>query len=443
MKRLWAAAAATLALCAGTSARAEYDPEIDKGVKLNFSEDGKRFLRIMTWHQVWMRYDEHNPGSVVRGGLRESGFDIGIRRSRILLQAVVTPELTIVTHFGINNQGVVNGGFGAADQPKKPQIFFHDVYGEYKIAGEWLAVGAGLHYWTGISRLASASTITFMTIDAPIYNWPNIDKTDQFARQFGVYAKGKIQKLDYRVSVNQPFATAGTPKENVADYDPSANSLAVQGYFKYDFLEPEPSALPYFAGTYLGKKKVLNLGTGFYWHKGAMAHLENGVKKNDDQVLFGVDTFLDLPLGKRGLALTAYASLLLYDFGPNFVRNIGALNPSTGLQDGAPSSFNGAGNALPTVGTGSTFHTQVGLLLPDMGKGGQLQPYGTFRYSSFQGLDSPVIVPEGGLNWFIVGHHAKLTLNYRSRPVFEARNPGKPVVADHKNEVTLQAQVFY
>ena len=58
-------------------------------------------------------------------------------------------------------------------------------------------MGAGLHYWNGVSRLSSQSTLNFMTLDAPIFNWTNIEATDQFARQFGIYAKGQLDRLDY------------------------------------------------------------------------------------------------------------------------------------------------------------------------------------------------------------------------------------------------------
>ncbi|HVK64587.1 MAG TPA: hypothetical protein VM694_08935 [Polyangium sp.] len=445
MKRCLTAAVAMFALATTASvARAEYDPSIDKGVKIDLSKDGKQYFRILTWHQIWMRYNEHNPGSLVRGAPQDASVDIGIRRSRLLLHGQLSKNLTILAHFGINNQSTVGGGFGAGDTPKKPQLFLHDLWGEYRIAGDALAVGVGLHYWNGVSRLASASTINTMTIDSPIHNWPTIDKSDQFARQLGVYVKGILwNRLEYRAAVNHPFAVAGEPKEGTADYDPNANMPAVQGYFKYDFLEPESNALPYYVGTYLGKKKVLNLGAGFYWHPDSMAYLDGGDKRKADTRMFGVDTFLDLPTGWKGTAVTAYAGLVLSDFGPNYVRNIGILTPSTALAEGAPGSFNGPGNAVPTVGTGMQIYGHAGFLFPDMGRAGQLQPYVAVRRGHFEGLDDAVLVPDVGLNWFVVGHHGKLTLNYRSRPVFSARPEGKPIETDRKNEVTMQAQVFF
>lgn len=444
MKRCLAAVLGMIALAAAGEARAEYDPAIDKGVKIDLSSDGSRFFRILTWHQIWTRYDEHNPGSLVRGAPTDSSFDIGIRRSRILLHGKLSKDLTIVAHFGINNQSTVGGGFGAGDTPKKPQLFLHDLWGEHRIAGDALALGFGLHYWNGVSRLASASTINSMTLDSPIHNWPTIDKSDQFARQIGIFAKGILAKrLEYRVAVNHPFGTTGEPKENKADYDPNSNMPAVQGYFKFDFLEPESNALPYYVGTYLGTKKVLNIGAGFYWHPDSIAYLDGGVKQKADTRLFGVDTFLDLPTGWKGTAITAYAGLVHHDFGPNYVRNIGLLNPANGLAEGKPASFNGPGNAVPTIGTGMQIYGHVGFLLPDMGRGGRFQPYVALRRARFDGLEDAVLVPDVGLNWFIVGHHGKLTFNYRSRPVFTAQTTGKPVETDRKSELTLQAQVFF
>jgi hypothetical protein len=37
----------------------------------------------------------------------------------------------------------------------------------------------------------------------------NIELTDQFARQFGIYMQGQIGKLDYRIALNKPFAAGG------------------------------------------------------------------------------------------------------------------------------------------------------------------------------------------------------------------------------------------
>ncbi|HSN99615.1 MAG TPA: hypothetical protein VLS89_15075 [Candidatus Nanopelagicales bacterium] len=443
MKSAIAPAIAAAALSVSAAARAEVPPELSKGTRIDLGGGGDRFLRILSWNQIWMRYTELNPDSLVRGAVKESAADIAIRRSRVLFYGQLSKDVSFVTHFGINNQSATSGGFGVgADTPKKPQLFLHDVWAQYQVVEDVLSLGAGLHYWQGPTRLAGASTITMMTFDQPISNWENIEKTDQFGRQLGVYAKGKIEKLDYRLAVNDPFVTTGTPAEGRADYNPESRKVAYTGYLKYDFLDAESNALPYFAGTYIGKKKVWNVGAGFYWHPDAMAYLDGGETRTTDMLLFGVDTFFDIPAGGAG-AFTGYLGATYEDAGPNYLRNIGVLNPSSGVAEGAPGSVNGAGNALPTVGTGMSYYGMVGWLLPwDLGRAGQLQPYAAARWSNFVALEDPVIVPDIGLNWFIVGHHGKLTLNYRSRPVFQPAPGREPVEATRRSELTLQAQVF-
>ncbi|MFT3776375.1 MAG: hypothetical protein QM820_64350 [Minicystis sp.] len=447
MKKLAGIATLVLATAAAAPARADTDETLiylDKGMRINLTEDGSKFVRFMTWHQFWARYDQYNPGTMIGESVKNDGLDVGIRRSRFLAYGQVTKDLLFLFHFGINNQSVVGGGFGTGDTPKKPQLFIHDVWGEYRIYKDYAFVGVGLHYWNGPSRLSGASTITFLGLDSPIFSWPNIDKTDQFGRQFGVYLKGKIEKLDYRIAVNAPFTQAGTPAEQKADYA-GAGTKAVTGYFKYDFLDVEPNQLPYFAGSWLGKKRVWNLGAGFYFHPDSMAYLDKGEKKLAHQILFAVDTFVDMPLGQNAGALTAYAGFYHYDMGPNFLRNVGILNPSTAVSMDVPGSANGPGNAVPLIGTGNTYFGQVGYLLPSfMGKAGRLQPYAELRVSTFRPLSGPVIVPQAGLNWLILNHNAKLTIDYASRPVFAAPAEGKlPEEKTRKSEVTVQAQVFY
>lgn len=170
------------------------------------------------------------------------------------------------------SSGTLGTGASATGQGgKRPQIYIHDAWTEYAIKPGKLHIGAGLHYWNGVSRLSSHSTLNFMTMDAPIFNWFNIEATDQFARQLGIYAKGQLGKLDYRIHLNKPFAF-GSSLSAVT----SANAVNVLnenwstgGYLNYMFWESESNALPYFVGTYLGKKKVLNVGAGWYTHKGS------------------------------------------------------------------------------------------------------------------------------------------------------------------------------
>ena len=187
------------------------EPRTYKPIKINLSEDGEYYLRVLTWAQIWTTLVDNNPGTV--------GFDmkpdnsstnIGLRRARMLFWAQMGPRWMILTHFGMNNQTFTNGGNLGTDG-KKPQVYMHDVWTEFMIVPKKLYVGTGLHYWNGVSRMANASTLNFMTLDAPIFNWYTIETNDQFARQLGIYFKGQLNRLDYRIALNQPFRNGKNP----------------------------------------------------------------------------------------------------------------------------------------------------------------------------------------------------------------------------------------
>lgn len=419
-------------------------PEQDHSYKpltLKLSEDGSKYLRFFLWHQFWVRSTENNPGTVgLAGGADSRSFDIGLRRSRVLAMAQVSPRFLILTHFGINNQNFVNGGAPGAGA-KKPGLFMHDVWTEYMAVKDKLYIGAGLHYWNGISRLSNASTLNFMTLDAPIFNWPNIELTDQFARQFGIYAKGQLGGFDYRVALNKPFAAGGAAVEGQA-VNRLNDELAVQGYFNFQFLDKESNKLPYMVGTYLGSKRILNIGAGFYYHPESTHSLQGGQTRIHDTRLLGLDVFWEQPTAMGGV-FSLYSTLYSYDFGPNYIRNVGLLNVGQAPAQDSPIAeqlaFNGPGNAQPTIGTGSISYTQLGYGFPKFNNGTQLMPYVTYTRKDFERLNDESNQFDLGLNYFINGHHAKLTLQYSSRPVYQRVSNN---LDGYKGEWILQTHIF-
>ena len=92
-------------------------PPVDHSYKpmtLKLDADGKKFIRLITWHQMWLSHTDNNPGTVDINGIEQKkSNDFGIRRSRFLVQAQVSPRFMIVTHWGINNQSFANGGSSA------------------------------------------------------------------------------------------------------------------------------------------------------------------------------------------------------------------------------------------------------------------------------------------------------------------------------------------
>ena len=465
------------------------------GMKFNLSPDGQKYVRLLAWTQVYTRYTENNTGTLRGPSLpKSSQLDFGIRRSRMVLLAQLSPRFLIYTHLGINNQNAVSGGVAPTTDGKKPQFFIHEAVTEYKV-NKYLNLGAGLHYVNGISRLTSASTTSILPMDLPLTNFPTIDAADQFARWIGIFAKGRIGKFDYRVSMSDPFLTnlptntsyvvggvqTGNPLSlgasstadgvttntgfNVAQYNPQNDGHVYQGYFAYNFLETEPNLLPYYQGTWLGAKRVLAVGGGFLYNRNGTFSRPTGSAVNlttlpagtdlfaavptekHDIKLFGADVFYDTPLDTaKRTAITFYGVYYNYDFGPNYLRFVGAENPGYGTNQYR-------GNAVPQSGTGSSVYGQLGYVLGKntLGSKVRLQPYVAYLYSHYEGLrnlagdQQGCSIYDGGVNVLIDGHNAKVTLNYRLRPDFNmttVRGVGVATDPTRRPEITLQTQVF-
>ncbi len=198
----------------------------------------------------------------------------------------------------------------------------------------------------------------------------------------------------------------------------------------------------------MGTKKVFNIGAGFYQNTEgteSWADTNAATKKaqKHDIFLYSVDAFADLPVGnkERGMAVTAYSVFYNYNFGPNYLRSIGIMN--TGVNDPTftgTRAAEGAGDARYSIGTGSIWYTQAGLLLPkQLSKKVRLQPFAALALKDFEALQENGSYWDAGANIFIDGHHAKLTAQYSSRPIYD--NATKKVF-DRKGEVIVQFQIY-
>ena len=436
-------------------------PDYGNGMKFTLNEDGTKFMRFIAWNQIWFRSSQMNPGTMIGGEPATTGTDIGNRRLRFLAYSQLSKRYMIVTHFGINNQTFTNGGAagssgtGGYGAGKKPGMFFHDAWNEYAVflpekdKKFSLSLGGGLHYYMGLSRATMASTLNFLTVDAPIFNWPLIENSDQFARQMGLFAKGKYGKLEYRMSYNKPFATNLVPvnvtnADNAVAVDNSGNTKwSKAGYFEYQFLEQEANVLPYKVGSYVGTKKVFNIGAGFYVAPDATKSSVNGNISKHDIKLFAADVFLDLPIGKKEnkMSVTAYSVFYDYDFGPNYLRNVGIMNVgSVDPNFTGNRALAGPGNSQAAIGTGNIWYTQAGILLPSTVAKPKVrvQPFGAFTYKNFDALEKASTQFDVGTNFFIDGQHAKITAQYSTRPVYASVSD----ITGLKGEFILQLQIY-
>ena len=418
-----------------------------KKLQVSLNKDGSLYFRFAMWLQVWTRAMQLNPGTTVLGNDNAWYGDVGLRRARFLMFGKIAPRTFMLMHIGINNQTFRrDSGSGF-----KQAAFFHDAWVEFEASKKgYISIGGGLLYWNGISRLTNASTITFMSLDAPISNWPTIEATDQFARQLGLYAKGKAGLFDYRVAVVRPFAPAAydpaAPPVPAAtgNYNPTANTWGFSGYFQFQFLDIESNVLPYTVGTYIGAKKVFNWGFGGHaqplgvWYDADPDPTVTDIRK---RALFiaSTDLFLDIPFKtENGGAATWYGAYYYMDFGPNNLRNIGIMNPADA---GSGTSANGGGNAYTMLGTGHTGYSELGFLMP--GKvgdvGAQFQLYVNTQLSQWEAYNDIMAHFGIGLNAFIHKHNAKVTIEYRNRPIFNAAGN---VQSRKGNSVILQMHLF-
>lgn len=434
-----------LAICLGTLFVMDADAQsgFQKGsqIKINLSDDGKEYLRFTFLNQTWLRYTDANPGTTVNGYAQNQIFDIGLRRTRMQFFGQISPRVFFYTQFGMNNF--------TSNSKQYQGAFFHDAVSEFRVHDKMLSIGAGLTGWSGLSRYASPSVGSILSLDAPLYQQATNGINDQFLRKLSVYAKGKIGKLDYRLALSKPMAVQNAVASvnvinAISDFSLMPGKLQTQSYVMYQFLDQEDNTNPYTVGTYLGKKRIFNIGAGVIYQQDAMWHLDVANDTASSQMLLlGLDVFYEAPLNEEKLnAISVYAAYNKFDFGTNYVRNVGVMNPANGTNSSG--TFNGSGNGYPMIGTGHTLYLQVGYLFrKELIGDGTIQLFAGSQYSSFDRLNDNVLIYEGGLNWLIEGtHNSKLSLNYQSRPIFETQSNAAIINTQRKGMVQLQYQIL-
>ncbi len=266
-----------------------------------------------------------------------------------------------------------------------------------------LYLGGGLNNFGGISRGNGQGTINMLTIDNNRADWTTYGLSDHNSSHVGMFAKGRFGKLNYRLSIND--AAVNTFDGNhLTELQPNdekylgeailgKGKYAYSGYFDYQFFDQESNVLPYRVGTYLGAKKVFNIGAGFFNHNDALVKNVNGNLVSGNFNHYAIDAFYDSPIGESG-AITAYAKFQNSEMGDNYVYG-------------------------DVVGNGNQVSGHVGYLIPKAIKEGQnkyknrLQPYVAYSYRNFTALPKPAEELKVGANWYIDGLNARLGIEYQ------------------------------
>lgn len=465
-------------LCALNLQVSAQRPETDfkEGMRVKLDSTGKKYIQFITWATFWARSTDLNPGTLINGIHRNSVTEFSLRQFRFLTYSQLGSRYLILANIGIDNQTVSSGGAAGGGNTgnggatfngtlgKKPTLYMHELWNEFAVFPDKdpksavpekasLYIGTGLHYWMGISRMTTSSSSSYLALDVPLVNWPLVDLSDQFARQLGIYFKGNIGRLSYRWAVNKPFTVLSSPvvypgqgKEiNYALDNNATGKLSTTGYASWQFLEKESNFLPYTTGTYLGEKSVFNIGAGYYSSReGTVTQTSNSANSSlirHGIHLWAMDAFVDMPLGlSKKMALTAYSVFYDYDFGPNYLRNLSIMNLNSAQDPAFPgqAAQAGPGNLAPVIGTGQTWFTQAGILLPkDWIPKLRLQPFAELNIQKFERYGKEVFNSwSAGGNIYLDGHHAKISFKYQTRPI---------VIADQqsssKGTFTLATQI--
>lgn len=396
-------------------------------------QDSKAFKPTLKWNvrgQIWLRYSDLNAGSLINNEPASNFADISLRRLRIPISSQITPKIYAYAIFGGNNYNFKNKTFA---------IEVLDLYVEYSFA-KFLEVGLGKSGWQGLNRWNIRSSKSLMGLDSPLFTLNTVEKNDDLGRLFGLWLKGQAGKFDYRLAFNRPFLVNTVPNGEV-NFANNKPRIKTSTYVKYQFFEHESNKSAYHTGTYLQAKKVFNIGAGYQFQNKAMSDGDATLPDTNfyNMEHWAVDSFLNLPLSNDG-AITAYLGYYDYGFGENYIRNVGANNPTTG----GGTDFNGPGVAFPMIGTGTSWYMQFGYAFKQTKVLNQpivIQPNFAIQHSDWDALSDKMTVFDFTTNFLINGsHNNKISLGYQYRPIIDAATITQK---DYKGMAVLQYQISF
>ncbi|MGM0622224.1 MAG: hypothetical protein ACQETJ_14315, partial [Bacteroidota bacterium] len=222
----------------------------DFNLRWNLSDNKTSYAGMEMLNQIWGRYIRNNPD--YSGTEQYPDIDLGIRRSQVTFYVSLADKVLIYTRMGFNEQTYRSNA--------SPGFTLFDAQTEYILAKNKLHLGFGLHSWNGISRYSNSNRAQFLVVDRSGFAFPLNGTFSRYGRQFGIYARGNLGKLNYRLSVVKPFE-AGTDSISSPVTTKRVNeNFAVKGYFSWQFFDKEDSMFPYLTMNNLGRSKIFNVG---------------------------------------------------------------------------------------------------------------------------------------------------------------------------------------
>ncbi|MFI5166446.1 MAG: porin [Thermoanaerobaculales bacterium] len=300
-----------------------------------------------------------------------------LRRARFLLTGQVAPNVTFFFQTDTPNLGKYSG---TSTKSFSPGFLIQDAWFEWKLAEEF-ALDAG-EMIVPFSRNELNSTLSFLTLDISPTSTVFASPTQtNGTRDTGFMAHGYFGDghLEYRAGVFQGVRTAA-----------QNSSFLFDGYLHYNFLETEKGYV--FAGTNLGKRKILTLSGGYQTQNSYRA--------------YSGDVFTTLPIA-GGDEFAGQVQWTHYD-GQNF---------------------------LASVPNQNDYLVELGYYVSQA----KFQPFAKFESQRFVEAAKEINNVDrwgAGLNYYVSGQNLKLTGQYlRIQP--------KNSELHNTNEFTFQIQMFF
>jgi len=420
-----------------------------KGLVLKLNEKGTSYMKFGVGVEFWYRNLEMNNGTIDKRTKSPINYysDFALRRMRLSAMVNYENRHYIYTQIGLTshaNYGELHSG-----------IFFHDLWYKTRIANKTF-IGAGLHMWNGLSRLSNVTYTTQLTLDNPGVNFPNVNVSDDFVREYGVFLQGQLGRVDYSFSINQPIMSTLSTKilddKQIIDkgeygiaFNRYHSNFSYKGYASYSFFEKESVAVtPFKKMTYFGKKGTfLNIGAGFQYTPDASGVLEHN-KEYDakptitlyDQVSLSADLWFEKPLANESV-LNIYSAYYRYDYGSNYLKSGAVMGGFATSDPDAETSAQGGGINQFSIGTGNVGYFSISYVVPqNIFKGKRkLMPFYAVTYKDFEGLNEASFQQDFGIHYLIMGNNVKISAQYSTRPDY---NPTSLKISDYKGAFILQ-----
>lgn len=355
-----------------------------KAAKITISDDA--YLNINGFAQEWLYmpidHEGKDPAIVT---------DFYLRRVRLLFGGQIAPDV----NFFI---GTLNGDMGK-DGSMSSRTMIADAWVEF-IVNDYFKVNAGL-LKLPFSRHMQQTGGKLHGLD---FHGSYLKRSgvEIGHRDMGVMVRGLLsdKQLDVRLAVvdgteydkevipGDPDANPPVPDDTVVTNKDDMPRFV--GRIGYDVFDPEPGY--FWAGTYLGKKKILSFGLSFDLQPGV-----GGDEGDELYYAFAIDAFADIPMAENGVIGTLNA----YYFGP------GGINAE-----------------------GFGLWVDFGYRIK------KLEPLVAFElYTPDEGDQGKRQALMGGLNWWIHGHNVNVKFQFGIDKTNGADNWTKTAIA--------QSQVFF